>query len=208
MRGLLLKDFYLMTKYCRVYLFIIAVFAVGGLFGGQNYLFFYPCLLAGMVPVTLLAYDEQSRWNDYAGTMPYKKSQLVASKYLFGLFCGGAVLLLNAVIRWLSLDLNAQFSPGPYRSYMVMLLFVTVLSFSLSLPFMFALGVEKGRIVYMVLIGGLCAVMLTIPNFAQSDAMPLPESRLALPIAILISAVIYLTSWGLSVLLYRRRSEK
>ena len=115
---------------------------------------------------------------------------------------------MNAVIRWLSLDLSGQFSPEPYRSYLVMLLLVTVLSFSISLPFMFALGVEKGRITYMVIVGGLCAALLTVPNFAQSDAMPLPESRLALPLAAAVAVVIYLVSWRISVLLYRRREEK
>ena len=62
MKGLLLKDFYLISKYCRAFLFIMAVF-IGVSFLGEGNLFFafYPCIISGMLPMTLIAYDEQKR---------------------------------------------------------------------------------------------------------------------------------------------------
>lgn len=63
MKGLLLKDWYMMKKYCRAYLLIAVVFIAVSLFSNDNMFFvFYPCLLCGMIPVNLLAYDERSRW--------------------------------------------------------------------------------------------------------------------------------------------------
>ena len=71
MKGLLLKDAYMAAKYCRAYLLIVAVFLIAAPFSGDNlFLMMYPCILASMVPVNLLAYDAQSKWEQYAGTLP------------------------------------------------------------------------------------------------------------------------------------------
>ena len=97
MKGLLLKDWYMMKKYCRMYIFIAAVFIAVSLVNNGNMFFvFYPCLLCGMIPVNLLGYDERSRWMQYSGTMPYTKTQIVSGKYLVGLL---AQLTMLTVIR-------------------------------------------------------------------------------------------------------------
>ena len=55
MKGLLLKDWYMIQKYCRSYILITAVFIGISLENGENLFFtFYPCMLCGMIPVTLL----------------------------------------------------------------------------------------------------------------------------------------------------------
>lgn len=72
MKGLLLKDWYMIQKYCRSYILITAVIIGISLANGENLFFtFYPCMLCGMIPVTLLGYDERSGWMQYSGTMPY-----------------------------------------------------------------------------------------------------------------------------------------
>ena len=86
MKGLLLKDLYMMKSYCRSYLLIAVVFTAVSLIGKDNMFFmFYPCLLCGMIPVNLLAYDERSRFIRYGDTLPYKRAQIVSAKYLIGL---------------------------------------------------------------------------------------------------------------------------
>ena len=83
MKGLLLKDWYMMKKYCRYYLFVSIGFIILSMMSSGNMFFiFYPCLLAGMIPVNLLGYDERSRWTEYVGTLPYTKTQIVSAKYL------------------------------------------------------------------------------------------------------------------------------
>ena len=55
MKGLLLKDWYMMKKYCRPYLVLAVVFIAVSLFSDYNMVFvFYPCLLCGIIPVSLL----------------------------------------------------------------------------------------------------------------------------------------------------------
>ena len=75
MKGLLLKDFYMACKYCRAYLLIVLVFALAAPFtyGNNLFMLFYPCILASMVPVNLLAYEAQCKWEPFAGTLPYSR---------------------------------------------------------------------------------------------------------------------------------------
>ena len=76
MKGLLLKDVYMAAKYCRSYLLITLIFLTVSFFGSQNTFFlFYPCLLCGMIPVNLLAYDERSRFLSYTGVRPITRTQ-------------------------------------------------------------------------------------------------------------------------------------
>ena len=102
MKGLLLKDWYMTKKYCRYYLFLIIGFIILSMMSSGNMFFvFYPCVLCGMIPVNLLGYDERSRFTEYAGTLPYTKTQIVSAKYLIGLFAQIAIisrLVIAAVI--------------------------------------------------------------------------------------------------------------
>ena len=66
MRGLLLKDLYLIRKYLVSYLVLMVEFLVISAFSNGNmFLTFYPCLIATMVPVNLLSYDERSGWHNH-----------------------------------------------------------------------------------------------------------------------------------------------
>ena len=75
-----------MAKYCRSYLIILLVFHAASTMNTSQWFFlFYPCLLCGMIPVTLLAYDERSHWDQYALTLPVSRKEIVTGKYLIGI---------------------------------------------------------------------------------------------------------------------------
>ena len=122
MKGLLLKDFYMMTKYCRSYIWIAILFLAISFVNSENMFFtFYPCLLVGMIPVNLLAYDEKSRWLSYSGTLPYTKSQIVSGKYIIGLFVQIIMLLLTAVAMAVRMVRDQVFHWNSYLFLIIML---------------------------------------------------------------------------------------
>ena len=100
MKGLLLKDWYMMKQYCRTYPVIAVAFMALSLVDSDNLFFvFYPCLLCGMIPVILLGYDERSGWVQYSGTMPYTKIQIVSEKYLISLFAQLTMLVATGIAQ-------------------------------------------------------------------------------------------------------------
>ena len=203
MKGLLLKDWYMMKKYCRQYLLIGAVFIAVSLFGDDNMFFiFYPCLLCGMIPVNLLAYDEQSRWVQYSGALPYTKAQLVSVKYLIGLFAQGTVLIVTGIAQSVKMAVNSTFVVGDFLALMLSLLAISTLTSSISLPFIFKLGVEKGRVAYYVMI---CAASVAASSLLRNGAPFFAGESYVLPILAVLGIGVYALSWYLSIVFYERR---
>ena len=62
MKGLLLKESYMINKYCRMYLVLVCVFAVIFVMSGNEFMMFYPVVLTGIIPMSLISYDERSKW--------------------------------------------------------------------------------------------------------------------------------------------------
>ena len=208
MKGLLLKDFYMMIKYCRTYLLIGIVFIAVSFAGmdSQNMFFvFYPCLLCGMIPVNLLAYDERSRWLEYSGTLPYTKAQLVSAKYLLGILVQGAMLLAVGIAQAVRMNLAGTFSPGDFVLFMALIFAMATVTSSISLPFMFRWGVEKGRIAYYAMIGFVCAAgYLGSVFFAKGSRSVLGQGALQ-TVLCLVGAGVYVASWLTSIALYQKR---
>ena len=208
MKGLLLKDFYMAVKYCRTYLLIGIVFIAVSFAGAesQNMFFvFYPCLLCGMIPVNLLAYDERSRWLEYSGTLPYTKAQIVSGKYLVGIIVQGAMLIAVGIAQGVRMHLAGTFGWGEFALFMGSIYAMAAVTSSISLPFMFRWGVEKGRIAYYCMIGFVCAAgYLGSVFFAQGSAQTV-SGRVMLVLFFLVGTGIYVASWLASIALYQKR---
>lgn len=210
MKGLLLKDAYMAAKYCRAYLLIVVVFLIAAPFSGDNlFLMMYPCILASMVPVNLLAYDAQSKWEQYAGTLPCSRAQLVSAKYLIGLFASCGVLVLIALVQGIRMAVGS-IPVQALGSLMAMSMISSFVVPAITLPLIFRFGPEKGRILYMVVVGIACGISAMV-SITQSPTLFSPEISTELPVLGLIclaAAVVYGASWYLSILFYKMRELK
>lgn len=206
MKGLLLKDLYMTAKYCRAYLLIVVVFVAVSFAGGDNLFFlFYPCLLAGMIPVNLLAYDERSKWSEYVGTLPYTKAQIVSGKYIIGLIAFGLVMLVSSVTQAISMSMNGTFSANDLLVLVSMFLILFTVSSSICLPFVFRYGVEKGRIAYFVMIGVICGGSVIAASLFRAERQADVSMNGILPVLCLVSVGIYAFSWYMSIVFYKKR---
>ena len=214
MSGLLKKDFYMACKYCRSYLLIVVVFLAVSLFGNDNaFMVFYPCLLAGMVPVNLLAYDENSKWHIYSGTLPCSRRQLVSVKYLVGLITQLSVLVLTGIIQAVRMcmedpHIRGGFSLTGWAMLMGVLVILSAVSSSISMPFMFRYGVEKGRIAYYVMIGVACAgaaMLGTIGKILPGSLLFSIPAEWAVAVGCVLAMGVYALSWYLSIVFYNKR---
>ena len=206
MKGLILKDLYMMKKYCKSYLLITFVFVAVSFASSENlFLVFYPCLLCGMIPVNLLGYDERSKWLQYSETMPYTKGQIVSCKYLIGLGTQVAVLLVTGASQAIKMSINGTFILGDYLVLVMLLLIMSLLASSVTLPFMFKLGVEKGRMAYYIMIGIVCAGSIIASNLLSGGIQAEIKLNGILPIICLVGIGIYVLSWYLSIVFYKKR---
>lgn len=206
MKGLILKDLYMTKKYFRNYLFIMILF-LGLSFASEENLFvvFYPGLLATMIPVNLLAYDERSHWDMYCGTLPVTRDMVVSAKYLMELMLLGLVYVLTGAVQVVRMVVNQEFYWQSFLVLMSLLWMVYFFAGSITLPFMFKLGVEKGRMAYYVMIGVICGgSAISGMAFAENLQSTIPFSALLI-LGCVLAAAVFAGSWYLSIRFYRKR---
>ena len=207
MKGLLWKDWYQVRSYMKtMYLIMLVVLAIWGMSVSDSPVFpiSYAAIFLGILPISLLSYDQASGWTEYSLTLPMSRKTLVAEKYLIGMGCAvGFVLLGMAFVL-----MRALSGAAPEMEQFRMMLccgFCTVLLMNaLMLPLMYRFGAEKARMLYFLTfaLGGL----LTGGGAALLD--PLENIRPALGLVaaagVLIVLVLYAVSWRLSVAWYGR----
>ncbi len=149
MNGLLLKDYYTLLKQVRFYLIFLLIFTIIPNMNLSSIAIVY----AAMLPITVIAFDERSKWDQLAAMMPYTKKELVFSKYLLG-YIGVAIFGVVAFVLQAGIALigNHAFTMEQGMALLVTAAAALIL-LAINLPFMFWLGVERGRIVFMILIG-------------------------------------------------------
>ncbi len=137
MKGLLLKDVYIIGKLCKTYFLMDIIFFAAFYLGGDSdkiFWLFYPCIFSGMLPMTLISFDERERWDKYAGTLPYTRTQLVSSKYLIGL-CGSIITLAVASVIWtLKMSNSGESLTGDYFEVIIALISVSLIAPAVLFP--------------------------------------------------------------------------
>lgn len=200
MKGLLIKDWKTLLKQMKAMLVIVVVLAcIPGTYMAAFALFY-----AAMLPITALAYDERAKWDELAAMMPYTAKAIVGSKYVLGLTLVLPVLALSMLSRLIV-------HSAPIVSEDTMSLLITaclsLVLMAIDLPFMFRFGVEKGRLIYILL---TCVFVVAGVNYAGKLADAVNSIGAAMvttvPLLLLAAAVIaLLISYLISVRVYRAR---
>ena len=85
MTGLITKDFLVMRKMLRSYLLVIVVYTILAYLDFFDYSFIitFVQVALSVLPISAFAYDEQSKWDRYAMSLPLGRSRVVGARYLF-----------------------------------------------------------------------------------------------------------------------------
>lgn len=199
MKGLLCKDACTLVRQVGTMLALVVLFGCVQRGSMTAVAIFY----ASLLPMTALAYDERCKWDTMAAGMPYSDLALVGSKYVLGAVCVAGAMVVS---------LLAQLAFGSFCAEdAATTLVIALLAFGLNvieLPVMFRFGVEKGRLVFLLLTcGGVSAILVGQEQFlAALDRIENPAALLL----VVAGAVAALTavSLPLAVRMYRSRYRK
>ena len=200
MKGLMKKEFLMLWRASRAFGLICVVFIAMSAVSQDNIIFlFMPIMISGLLPSTLLSYDERCKWQEFSGALPVSRAQLVSAKYLLGLGCMTVILALTLIVHLIV---------RRYPTEMLLMMLGGVYGLSLfisavSLPMMFRFGVEKGRLWYyatLVLIGGASGASAGVATDFFNEGLP---SYIWL--IFVFGVVIYALSWLLAIRFYQKR---
>ena len=208
MKGLLLKDVYQMWYYTRMLILAAVVMMLVGVLsmkGGSNFFMMYGGLMLGILPMTLLTYDQNSRFSAYSAALPVTKEQLVGGKYLIGL-CGmvlaellSMAALAAAQLLWGTVTVQLTVAT------LLQVAMLTLLGNVILLPLTYRFGYQKARYVYYLCIGLLASLMgyfVSSGDNALDSILPAQGSGLVLVAVVAAVLVLYAASWRLSVAWY------
>lgn len=205
MKGLLLKDYYMAIRYCRAFMVIACVFiGVSTVSEGNAFMLIYPIVFCGMMPVTLIGYEERSRWTTYCETFPYSRSQIVSCKYIFTAIVVVDIVVLTAISQAIRMAGSGTMEFISYINLLSVLFMIGFAGPGILLPFIFKFGVEKGRIGYYIIIGTACAVGAVL-TMQKPEAMFSIGANWMPIVCILIGVAIFAVSWWLSIRFYENR---
>ena len=160
--------------------------------------------------MSLLAYDQSSRFSICSAALPVTKEQLVGGKYLIGL-CGMALAellsmaaLAAAQLLWGTVSVQITVAT------LIQVAMLTLLDNIILLPLFYRFGYEKAKYVYYLSIGMLGSFMgyfVSSGDSALDSILPANGSLLVLVVVLAVVLVLYTLSWRLSVAWYGKAEQ-
>jgi hypothetical protein len=205
MCGLLLKDFYVLVRHLYIMLIFIVILTLllGSTMGA--FAIFY----TSTMPITALAYDEQSKWGNFAVMMPYFAKDIVLSKYFLGYILSGAATILSVLsaLAWRMLSVSTagidEIMFGLLVSFGAANVFM-----SFILPFFFAFGVEKARRLYVIFCALIFAGCAFLAKYGSLPDLSLDyHGILPIALALIVLIAINLLSMAFSVKIYQLKNR-
>ena len=147
MTALILKDIATLKKTLLLTITLSIALIVYGVY--ENEIFMIP-LISIMIPLILTAiafgYDTKSNFEQFAFSMPIKKSSFVLSKLFFAFVFG----LFGSVCLFVQLVIKSEMSIDNIIFISLITLVASVLISSIQLPFILKYGAEKGRLIMVL----------------------------------------------------------
>ena len=162
MKALLLKDASILIRQMKLFFLLIVILSVVPGFSSAGFAIVYAALL----PVTAMSYDERAKWDKLAVMMPFTPKEMVVSKFLLGYLSIAAATLICFVGQYaVSMFRSGTMIGAQLFAELMLVVAVAMVLMSVNLPLMFKLGVEKGRVAFLVL-----TVAVVISGVAYCDS--------------------------------------
>ena len=154
MKGLLIKDILNMKNYMKQLVLVLIFFIAYGIFlKNGTFVGTMITLMLSMQVITTMSYDEYAKWDKYALTMNINRKDIIISKYIFftiSIIIGIEVGITTSIAINQIAKLDTGMNEIIVTSIVVPCVFAIL--FSIIIPVVFKTGVEKGRIVMMLIL--------------------------------------------------------
>ena len=154
MKGLIIKDILNLKNYMKQLILVLIFFIAYGIFlKNGTFVGTMITLILSMQVITTMSYDEYAKWDKYALTMNINRKDIIISKYIFftiSIIIGIVVGITTSIAINQIAKLDTGMNEIIVTSIVVPCVFAIL--FSIIIPVVFKTGVEKGRIVMMLIL--------------------------------------------------------
>ncbi len=203
MTGLILKDFLILRKTLRSYLFMLVVY-VGIAFTGvwsADIVGVLMVVMVVMLPMNVFAYDKQAKWDTYGLALPVGRTKTVAARYVCVLLLCLLSVGLTAILGMMLYAAGRVEEPVEFLVSCSVTGLMAVLVNAIMLPFLYKFGPERARMMFFGIMGGIVllvvAALFPLGGLAWLKALelaePTPAQAAAIPVIAAIAGLALLT---------------
>lgn len=171
MIGLIKKDLLMTIGNLKTLGIIFVAFTLMAINGNGN-LVFVPALISIMTMITTFSYDEYNKSDAYISTLPKGKRNAVRSKYISTLIIALSSLILTFLMSIIIELTKNHIEVEGIVSSTVGCGVGVILFQSVSYPFIYKYGVEKGRIAIFVGIFAVSIIASVLMKNGISNSVP------------------------------------
>ena len=209
MSALIWKDLYAIKGQLKSAIYLLLFFMMLTLFFDMGPVVVMLAVLFGSMQVmTSFTFDEMSKWDKYALTLPVSRRDIITSKYLLGLLLTvGGALLICPIILLFNIFFES-FTVNELFSILCMTSAGALLMLSLLIPIFLKFGTQKGRFVLfaVVFFPGFFTSFFSEQLMRFSAYLPSKETLELLGYAAPLFMLIPLTiSYFISVIIYSNK---
>ncbi len=159
MKGLLLKDLYIIRGFEKHYGIILAlILFLSFIMKDLSIVAMYLVIICSMLVISTLSIDETVHFDKWVLTTPAGAKNLAREKYVLLVLTMGAGLIMGLLVRWISeLLFHAENFTTGIDGLLTPILMFTV-GYAVMLPASFKVGMEKARYVLMATMFGLSGI--------------------------------------------------
>lgn len=211
MKGLIIKDFISICANIRTLIFIITMFAAGSIMSGDITIMSSGLTaVIAVLGINTFSFDEICQWDKFSVALPIKRSKIVMARYIVFLLTCIVGFVISFGISLPVLFVTTMESGGfgesigaTVVSSGTSMLVVGVL-FSILIPLIYKYGVQKMRIISMMLIVVPIGVLLILQNFhvQMPTEAEIISALKALP---LLAIVLFAASYFVSVRIFAKK---
>lgn len=202
MKGLLLKDFYNLSRMGKQYLLIFAGMSIWAYFmKNPMFISMYVVLCSSMLVLTSFSYDEYAKYDKYSLTMPVERKTLVQEKYaLLLLATAGGTMIGIPLGGILALLVKKNFMEVTVTSIVIGCVFL--ISYSAVFPTIFKSGVEKARLrmigVYLIIFVLIYILAKSLGQMDGLDEITFLDWMIP-PAAVIVAMIVTIISYFVSL---------
>ena len=190
----------------KILLVMIFGYQVAHVFGALSFLGILTVVLGGMLAYTSIAMDERDGWNRFVLTTGYTRKEYVLSKYLLAvvgtIFCA----LTMGVFSLIGITVGKMNSDNSILPLLPVLIGGTLIMLSVALPLSFWFGMEKARLLSILIIALACGFTGAFAGFTEgNDGLPFQGWSFAGLMMIVVSVIILAVSVMISLKVFDRR---
>ncbi len=210
MSGLLVKEYYTLHRYIKQYILLFIFF--GALSVYMDSVIYFQAMVTMsmcMLVFTGMSYDSTAGWDKYVMTMPVSRKDVVRSKYIICVIYAATAIVVSGIF---SIIINRIYPMEDVGLMLMTIMAMTLLClifiiYSILLPMIFKLGVEKTRILMIAVIMIPVFAILGTAEYMPESVLDFIEQHAAIfgAAGVIMSVLIYCISYFISVRIFSKK---